>query len=191
MVNQQQIDNNQRLLDTRSWFTNVYRFSHFNEFVRYKFEEEILKRIIQNGQTGSSWHFLRFQSLRVIVVPLKYALHFLESEPCCSKTTTDNVSLKSYKTIQDDEKDPDKLAKASADFIHDVAFEESLRFIREDPELNSMTERQKKFVLRLMTDRVVDRFIADFEKKVNKSTGSPNIKTEICFVTCDECKSKK
>ena len=54
-----------------------------------------------------------------------------------------------------------------------------------------MTERQKKFVLRLMTDRIVDRFIADFEKKVNKSTGSPNIKTEICFVTCDECKSKK
>ena len=79
LVNQQQIDNNQRLLDTRSWFTNVYRFSHFNEFVRYKFEEEILKRIIQNDQTGSSWHFLRFQSLRVIVAPQKYAQNFLKS----------------------------------------------------------------------------------------------------------------
>ena len=56
----------------------------------------------------------------------------------------DNDSLKSYKTIQDDEKDPDKLEKASADFIHDVAFEESLRFIREDTDLNSMTERPKK-----------------------------------------------
>ena len=29
LVNKQQIDNNQRLLDTRSWFTNVYRFSQF------------------------------------------------------------------------------------------------------------------------------------------------------------------
>ena len=75
LVNQQQIDNNQRLLDTRSWFTNVYRFSDFNEFVRYKFEEEI----IQNDQTGSSWHFLKFQSLRVIVAPLKYAQDFFKS----------------------------------------------------------------------------------------------------------------
>ena len=47
LVNQQKIDNNQRILDTRSWFTNVYRFFHFNEFVRQRFEEEILKRIIQ------------------------------------------------------------------------------------------------------------------------------------------------
>ena len=42
-----------------------------------------------------------------------------------------------------------------------------------------------------MTHGVVDRLFADFEKKMNKSIGSPNIKTEICFVTCDECKSKK
>ena len=35
------------------------------------------------------------------------------------------------------------MSKASADFIQDVAKEESLRFIEEDPELNSMTERQK------------------------------------------------
>ena len=54
-------------------------FRNFNEFVRYKFEEEILKRIIQNGQTGGSWQFLRFQSLRVIVAPLKYAQDFFKS----------------------------------------------------------------------------------------------------------------
>ena len=79
LVNQQKIDNNQRLFDTRSWFTNVYRFFHFNEFVRQQFNDEILKRIIQNGQTGSSWHFFRFQSLRVIVAPLKYAQNLLKS----------------------------------------------------------------------------------------------------------------
>ena len=79
LVNQQKIDSNQRLFDTRSWFTNVYHFFHFNEFVRQQFNDEILKRIIQNGQTGSSWHFFRFQSLRVIAAPLKYAQHFFKS----------------------------------------------------------------------------------------------------------------
>ena len=79
LVNQQKIDNNQRMLDIRSWFTNVYRFSHFNEFVRQRFEEEIIKRIIRNGQTGSGWRFLRFQDLRVIVAPLKYAQDFFKS----------------------------------------------------------------------------------------------------------------
>ena len=38
-------------------------------------------------------------------------------------------------------------------------------FIREDADLNAMTDKQKRFVLRLMTDRVVDRFFEDFEKK--------------------------
>lgn len=79
LVNQQKIDNNQQLFDTRPWFTNVYHFFHFNEFVRQQFNDEILKRIIQNGQTGSSWHFFRFQSLRVIVAPLKYAQNLLKS----------------------------------------------------------------------------------------------------------------
>ena len=35
-----------------------------------------------------------------------------------------------------------------------------------------MTDKQKRFVLRLMTDRVVDRFFEDFEKKKKKKTKS-------------------
>ena len=57
---------------------------------------------------------------------------------------------------------------ATTDYIYDVALEESSRFIREDADLNAMTDKQKRFVLRLMTDRVVDRFFEDFEKKKKK-----------------------
>ena len=52
-----------------------------------------------------------------------------------------------------------------------------------------MTDKQKRFVLRLMADRVVDRFFEDFEKKMGQKV--PKIKTEICFVTCDDCRMKK
>ena len=60
-----------------SWFTNVYRFSTFNRFVRQKMREEMQNRIINNGHSGSSWHFFRFQSLKVIVTPLKYVQDLL------------------------------------------------------------------------------------------------------------------
>ena len=79
------------------------------------------------------------------------------------------------------------MARASADFIQDVAHDESLTFIEENPELRSMTKRQKNFVRRLMTERIVDRFFADLSKR--PSVGA-NVKTEICFVTCDECKKE-
>ena len=79
------------------------------------------------------------------------------------------------------------MARASADFIQDVADDESLRFIEENPELRSMTERQKNFVRRLMTERIVDRFFADLSKRASVEA---NIKTEICFVTCDDCEKE-
>ena len=60
----------------RSWFTNVYRFSHFNGFVRQKMKEQMLNKIINNKHSGSSWHFFRFESLKVIVASLKFAQDF-------------------------------------------------------------------------------------------------------------------
>ena len=36
-------------------------------------------RIINNGHSGSSWRFFRFQSLKVIVVPLKNAQDLVRS----------------------------------------------------------------------------------------------------------------
>ena len=81
------------------------------------------------------------------------------------------------------------MSEASADFIQDVAKEEPLRFIEEDSESNSMTERLKKFMIRLMTDRVVDRFFAELFKKIDIAPKA-SVKTEICFVTCHDCKNK-
>ena len=54
----------------RGWLTNVFRFKHFNQFVRSEIKDEIIKRVIVNDQTGSSWYFKRFNRINIIVVPL-------------------------------------------------------------------------------------------------------------------------
>ena len=58
------------LEDKQVWLTNAFNSKYFNDFVRGEIRDEITKRIIVNGQTGSSWHFKRFERLSVIVVPL-------------------------------------------------------------------------------------------------------------------------
>ena len=60
--------------DIRVWLTNVFRFNHFNQFVRGENKDEFVKRVIVNGQTGSSWYFKRFNRLNIIVVRLLYKL---------------------------------------------------------------------------------------------------------------------
>ena len=56
------------LEDKRVWLTNVYQFRYFNKFVRGEIKDEIIKRVIVNGQSGSSWYFKRFNRLTIIVV---------------------------------------------------------------------------------------------------------------------------
>ena len=58
------------LEDKRVWLTNSFNSKYFDNFVRGEIRDEITKRIIVNGQTGSSWHFKRLERLSVIVVPL-------------------------------------------------------------------------------------------------------------------------
>ena len=48
----------------------MYRFKYFNDFVRGEIKDEIIKRVIVNGQSGSSWLFKRFHRLNIIVVPV-------------------------------------------------------------------------------------------------------------------------
>ena len=60
--------------DIRVWLTNVFRFNHFNQFVRGENKDEFVKRVNVNGQTGSSWYFKRFNRLNIIVVRLLYKL---------------------------------------------------------------------------------------------------------------------
>ena len=55
----------------------MFRFNYFNEFVRGELKNEITKRSIQYGLTGSSWYFRRFGRLNGIVVPLTKQSKFI------------------------------------------------------------------------------------------------------------------
>lgn len=80
LVNQQRTPNNDGFLtENRSWLTNVFRFKYFNEFLRGELKNEITKRIINNGLTGSSWFFKSFERKNVIVVPLTNATKIITS----------------------------------------------------------------------------------------------------------------
>ena len=57
---------------TRVWLTNTFTTHHFNPYVRGSIKIEILKRVIVNGMTGSSWCFKRFQRLTIIMTSVKY-----------------------------------------------------------------------------------------------------------------------
>ena len=46
--------------NTRYWATEPIETKSFNDFVYFNVRESILKRVINNGLTGSSWHFNRF-----------------------------------------------------------------------------------------------------------------------------------
>ena len=52
----------------RYWSTNVYKGVYFNDFIVSEIRNDILKRVINNNLTGSSWHFNRFQYLNLKVV---------------------------------------------------------------------------------------------------------------------------
>lgn len=74
LVNQQRTPNNDGFLtENRTWLTNVFRFKYFNDFLRGELKNEITKKTINNGLSGSSWFFKRFERLNIIVVPLPNA----------------------------------------------------------------------------------------------------------------------
>ena len=45
------------IVDSRVWQTNIYDGVYFNDFIKTSFAQTILKRVIVNGVTGSSWRF--------------------------------------------------------------------------------------------------------------------------------------
>ena len=51
---------NEPLKDTRYWSTDPIETKSFNDFVYFSVRESVLKRVINNGLTGSSWRFNRF-----------------------------------------------------------------------------------------------------------------------------------
>ena len=55
------------LENIRVWLTNVFIGRCFNQFIRGEMKKDILKRVIVNKLTGSSWVFKRFNKLQVII----------------------------------------------------------------------------------------------------------------------------
>ena len=55
------------LENIRVWLSNVFVGKYFNELIRNEMKNDILKRVIINGSTGSSWLFRQFNKLQVNV----------------------------------------------------------------------------------------------------------------------------
>ena len=56
------------LLKTRYWTTETYDSIYFNDFVFYLLKNDILKRVIVNQMSGSSWYFKGFLNLAVKIL---------------------------------------------------------------------------------------------------------------------------
>ena len=56
---------NEPLKDTRYWSTDPIETKSFNDFVYFSVRESVLKRVINNGLTGSSWRFNRFVYINI------------------------------------------------------------------------------------------------------------------------------
>ena len=58
----------QALTNTRYWTTETYDSIYFNDFIFYSLKADILKRVIVNQMSGSSWYFKRFLNLALKVL---------------------------------------------------------------------------------------------------------------------------
>ena len=58
------------ILSTRYWSTEPYQTRYFNDYIFYSLRENILKRAIVNGMSGSSWRFRRFVYLNLKTIDL-------------------------------------------------------------------------------------------------------------------------
>ena len=56
------------LKNSRYWSTEPIQTKSFNDFVYFNIRESILKRVINNGLSRSSWHFNRFHYINVKTV---------------------------------------------------------------------------------------------------------------------------
>ena len=58
----------QPLLNTRYWTTEFYDSVYLNEFIFHALKHDILKWVINNNMSGSSWYFKRFVYLAVKIL---------------------------------------------------------------------------------------------------------------------------
>ena len=59
---------NEPLKNSRYWTTDPIQTKSFNYYVCFTMRDSILKRVINNGLTGSSWHFNRFLHINIKII---------------------------------------------------------------------------------------------------------------------------
>ena len=69
-------DDDVPLTNSRHWSTEPIQTKSFKDFVFFSLRESILKRVINNGMTGSSWFFKRF--LYITVKTIKVSNQFIQ-----------------------------------------------------------------------------------------------------------------
>ena len=58
----------QALTNTRYWTTVTCDSIYFNDFILHSLRSDILKRVIVNQMSGSSWYFKRFLNLALKIL---------------------------------------------------------------------------------------------------------------------------
>ena len=61
-------ENEEPIRNSRYWSTKQNQIKSFNDFVYCDLRESILKKVINNGMGGSSWHFNRFLYINVKIL---------------------------------------------------------------------------------------------------------------------------
>ena len=61
-------DYDEPLKNSSYWSTDPIQTKSFNDYVFFNIRESILKRVINNGLTGSLWHFKRFLYINVKII---------------------------------------------------------------------------------------------------------------------------
>ena len=64
----------QPLVNARYWITETYDSVYFNDFILQSLKFDILKRVINNQMSGSSWYFKRFLSLAVKILDSEFEI---------------------------------------------------------------------------------------------------------------------
>ena len=62
---QPSLDDGQSSTASRYWSTEPIQTKSFNDFVFFNIRSSVSKRVINNGMTGSSWHFNRFLYINI------------------------------------------------------------------------------------------------------------------------------
>ena len=68
------------LESNRVWLADVFKGSHFNQYIRKETKNNILKKVIISCETGSSWVFKRFSKFQIIATDKSDLDMFINNE---------------------------------------------------------------------------------------------------------------